>query len=157
MYDQLLAPDSETDADGIAAGLSGVQVTSEVNKLQDKQRTAVQRARQNSARSDIDTSVHPDLHDLNFGPIGGSSNDLPAPLQPTLSPRNISDDEDNDIRASLSDFSDYESSDEGTHQNTSAWRGHVDVSDGPEGAIAQEADPFADPFADEVAVGPSKR
>lgn len=162
MYDQLSTAEPKPDADGISAGLSGVQLTGEVNKLQDKQRAAVERAKQNGSARAVaeDSDLHPDLHDLNFGAIGDSTNNLPTPLQPTLSPRNISDDEDNDIRASLSDFSDYESSNEETHQqNSGSWRGQVEVSDddGAVGITKATTDPFADPFADEVAVGPSRK
>lgn len=104
---------------------------------------------------DYPTHVHPDLEDLSFGSIGDSSR-LPAPLRPST----MSDDEQEgvDQRGSLSDFSDYESSDEETHRNNPgpSKRGYVTVSDdedGPVGAASKGknrkmADPFADPFAD---------
>ncbi|KAF8167688.1 hypothetical protein B0H34DRAFT_682695 [Crassisporium funariophilum] len=109
--------------------------------------------------------VHPDLEDLNFGPLGNSSTNLPPPLRPST----LSDDEqdNHEHRASLSDFSDYESSDEETHRATagsSSKRNYVTVSDSDdEGGPAFVAvdvktrsqprdDPFADPFADDEEV-----
>lgn len=164
MYDQLSTADSNSSnaEDGISTGLSGVHIASEVSKLQDKQRAAVERAKQNGSTHELTSDPYHDLHDLNFGgPIGGSSSNLPAPLEPHAVSSNISDDEGNDIRASLSDFSDYESSDEETHQpSSSSWRQQVHVSNDSDEAVGitkPETDPFADPFADEVAVGPARK
>ena len=105
--------------------------------------------------------VHPDLEDLNFGPLGHTAANLPPPLRPSA----MSDDEAEipDHRGSLSDFSDYESSDEETHKGrigSSSKKDYVTVSDNeyesaaPLGAGPTQAkqtnedDPFADPFAD---------
>lgn len=99
--------------------------------------------------------IHPDLEDLNFGAIGASSSKLPAPMRPSV----LSDEEESfpEQRASLSDFSDYESSDEETHnaRGGPSRRNYVTVSDDeggttvtPGGKRVEEDDPFADPFAD---------
>ncbi|KAF8913074.1 hypothetical protein CPB84DRAFT_1820537 [Gymnopilus junonius] len=105
--------------------------------------------------------VYPDLEDLNFGPLGHTSANLPPPLRPST----MSDDEQEtpNRRGSLSDFSDYESSDEETHKGrvgSSSKKNYVTVSDNEyESTIPftsgstkakqpVEDDPFADPFAD---------
>lgn len=101
--------------------------------------------------------VHPDLQDLDFG---GDAPGLPAPLRPRSA-----DSEDEYRRGSLSDFSNYDSSDEEMHNRTRQ-RG-VSTSpigskgkqvyrsfdnDGLEGedttgrqALLDDSDPFADP------------
>ncbi|GLB35941.1 putative VHS domain containing protein [Lyophyllum shimeji] len=114
--------------------------------------------------------LHPDLEDLNFGPLGASSTNLPPPLRPSTRSSDMKGDAYY-ARGSLSDFSDY-SSDEETRGGTSGSasrqqveRDHVDVSDDPEDEPYASAplmrekdeDPFADPFADAVAVGPVKK
>ncbi|KAJ7170100.1 hypothetical protein C8R46DRAFT_1091114 [Mycena filopes] len=168
MYDKLSTPNPEGQADDVAAKLAGVHFNSsetELNKLQEKQRAAVARAKQNSFRGkppmEHSTHLHPDLQELSFGAIGSSSQNLPAPLRPSA----LSDDgdESNDAyaRGSLSDFSDY-SSDEETHYTAgpSTQRDYVTVSDDDaahrgkkvgspvsKGALVDVDDPFADPFA----------
>ena len=97
--------------------------------------------------------IHPDLQDLTFGSLrepGGSASHLPAPLKPSFQVLSDDDDHDDrlDQRPSLSDFSDYESSDEDTHSKGNALQGpsrrnYITVSDDDD-----EDDPFADPFAD---------
>lgn len=176
MYDHLstVDPAAEADPSAIASGLAATHITppeSELTRLQEKQRAAVQRAtsRQNVSQrtaSGDNAHLHPDLHDLSFGPLGTSSNNLPPPLRPSTL------EDDNARRGSLSDFSDYESSDEEAHNaagaSSRARKDYVTVSDDSDddAAVAIRAsntgssavdDPFADPFADEVAVGPSKR
>lgn len=100
--------------------------------------------------------IHPDLEDISFGALGSSTSKLPAPIRPTR----LSDDDDDkhEHRPSLSDFSDYESSDEETHkQSGPSRRNYVTVSDDDEDRVplasssgnAAADDPFADPFADE--------
>ncbi|KAJ7109990.1 hypothetical protein C8R44DRAFT_269371 [Mycena epipterygia] len=175
MYDKLSTPNPESEADissAVTAGLAAAHINiseTEVNKLQEKQRVAVARAKQNSFRGkapvdpEYDANLHPDLQDLNFGPLGSSSQNLPAPLRPSA----LSDDgnESNEAyaRGSLSDFSDYDSSDEETHAAgpSTAHRDYVTVSDDEatgyrgtkvgspisEGALVDVDDPFADPFA----------
>ncbi|KAF9040439.1 hypothetical protein BDZ89DRAFT_1100184 [Hymenopellis radicata] len=166
LYDNASKPSEATDA--ITAGLAKTHLTgeSEVVKLQEKQRVAVQRAKQGSVRGDS-SGAYADLQDINFGSIGASSSNLPPPLRPST----FSDDGDNarESRGSLSDFSDYDSSDEDTHnQYEGGKKDYYSVSDDSEdartvsgsrskGGLVDVDDPFADPFADEVAVGPSKK
>ncbi|KAJ7246301.1 hypothetical protein B0H12DRAFT_1126609 [Mycena haematopus] len=168
---QPLAPSEAADA--VTTGLAGVHLkgsesVTEVNKLQEKQRAAVARAKQNSFRgkapADDDENLHPDLQDLSFGGLGSSSQNLPEPLRPSA----LSDDGDESneayARGSLSDFSDYDSSDQETHGGAgpSKTRDYVTVSDDEatgyrgtkvgspvsKGALVEVDDPFADPFAD---------
>ncbi|CAK5264532.1 unnamed protein product [Mycena citricolor] len=156
MYDKLSVPQAPEEADAsaeITSGLATAQINSsetELNKLQGKQRAAIERAKQNSFRGQ-DTNVHPDLHDLSFGPLGSSSQNLPTPLRPST----LSDDgEDANPaydRGSLSDFSDYQSSDEDSHQAgpSREYRNYVTVSvDDLNSTRHANEDPFADPFAD---------
>ncbi|KAK1228509.1 hypothetical protein PQX77_008449 [Marasmius sp. AFHP31] len=169
MYDQVLtaARKGDTDkAEAISEGLATTHISSEgqLARLQDKQRAEVEKAKQRATATSTSTAgnshLHPDLEDLNFGALGASSSNLPPPMRPTT----MSDEEEEIRRGSLSDFSDYESSDEDTHRNTTHRRkDYVTVSDDSDDARVgtqnqpQEDDPFADPFADEVAVGPSRR
>lgn len=173
LYDHLVTQSADT-TDPSAAITSGLAATNinppegELSRLQERQRLAVERVKSGgSGRGGDDTSganVHPDLQDLNFGPLGASSSYLPAPLRPsTLSDdAHGREDESHEGRGSLSDFSDYESSDEESHNarysGRRGGRDYVDVSDDPEDHHAtgarrapdseSEADPFADPFAD---------
>ncbi|KAJ7631181.1 hypothetical protein FB45DRAFT_559037 [Roridomyces roridus] len=173
MYDKMSSPtaEPEDEAGGVTAGLAAVNISeTEVNKLQEKQRMAVARAK-NSYRgksSSKDEDVHPDLHDLNFGVLGSSSQNLPPPMRPST----LSDEDDGHTggeayeRGSLSDFSDYDSSDEDAHNaaGPSSGRGtrnYATISDdeaasgfrrakfdSPAGSKVDVDDPFADPFAD---------
>ncbi|KAJ7651724.1 hypothetical protein DFH06DRAFT_1207948 [Mycena polygramma] len=167
MYDQMSTPSSRIPS----TVLSGVHINAsvtELDKLQSKQRVAVARAKQNSYRGkspEDDGNVHPDLQDLSFGALGSSSQNLPAPLRPST----LSDDGDDTneayARGSLSDFSDYDSSDEEAHNTagpSTRQRDYVTVSDDEaagyksakvgspvsKGALVDAEDPFADPFAD---------
>jgi hypothetical protein len=138
----------------------------------------VQRGVRRYSRTEHDalgsTSLHPDLHDLSFGALGpekgcarsslsrpSTLNSFSRDLQPPIRPTTYSSDDDRfGRRGSLSDFSDYESSDEGTHQRAGQSTGlhvrkaYVNVSDdgGDDGGDARQHivddDPFADPFAD---------
>jgi len=167
MYDKLSATDPSSDADisrAITSGLAAANITDEgeVAKLQGNQRAAVAKAKLTKGK-DNPVQVYPDLEDLNFGPLGASSTNLPPPIRPSA----LSDDgEQDDIekRGSLSDFSDYESSDEETRKGIagpSSKRNYVTVSDDDDafGSIVSGApsttsgvadDPFADPFADDA-------
>lgn len=153
---------------------------SELGKLQEKQRAAVQRSigrngqllnGKERAPNDSDeeyprrrSSVHPDLQDLNFGgPLGSDqryvprtpstyagagslthSRDLPPPMRPSA-PHSHSDDYAG-RRGSLSDFSDYESSDEETHNRVSgSGSGSHAQAYGGGASDDESADPFADP------------
>jgi len=155
-------PATQDPDEALSSGLAAAHISppSEVSKLQGRQRAAVQRAKSYS-HDDADADLHPDLQDLNFGSIANSSTNLPPPIRPS----NYSDEEDSyNRRGSLSDFSDYESSDEDTHNTRpdGGRKSYVTVSDDEDEDAARglrkgEADPFADPFADEVAVGPSHK
>lgn len=157
------------------AGLAAVNITgSELSKLQEKQRAAVERSKirakdrdrertDNFATPSGTSRVHPDLQDLSFGSLGfdqryfsgnfgrskysnTSSRNLQAPIRPS-SPG--SEDHSSNDRGSLSDFSNYDSSDEDTHAQratSSSYRTHHTALK-PLVAQADE-DPFADPFAD---------
>jgi hypothetical protein len=106
------------------------------------------------------------LQDLNFGPLGNSSTKLPPPIRPSAPLNDDTFDGDGpDRRGSLSDFSDYESSDENTHKTKagpSSKRNYVTVSDndGEDPVFFKNLpvrtpihdDPFADPFADDAAL-----
>lgn len=135
----------------------------EVTKLQERQRAAVSRVvRAESYRgkekqsSEGSGHLHPDLQDLSFGgPLGADQQGLPPPLRPSVA--EDVERESWDRRGSLSDFSDYDDSDE--DRIGGAGRGHVTVSDDETGNQVQHAsgsghkqlvdieDPFADPFA----------
>ncbi|KAJ3821202.1 hypothetical protein F5878DRAFT_539847 [Lentinula raphanica] len=160
LYDNLSSPNNTT-ADQVSAAAASLASThispeSEVSKLQEKQKAAVQKAKLNGSIRHGSTGVYADLEDLNFGAIGASSSNLPPPLRPT----SMSEESNGvDGRGSLSDFSDYESSDEETHNargssSRSAPKDYYASSD--EGTHetrglktnASIDDPFADPFAD---------
>ncbi|CAL1694031.1 unnamed protein product [Somion occarium] len=142
MYDTLSKPQvTEKDVQDVQEGLAAVKIhDSELGKLQEKQRAAVQRSlgragggkeRDRATYEDDDefmqprsasseTYVHPDLQELSFGSLGAEQRNLPPPLRPSTR-RSSSEDEDQNWRhGSLSDFSDYESSDEDTHNRASA-------------------------------------
>ncbi|KAJ3910077.1 hypothetical protein F5879DRAFT_984130 [Lentinula edodes] len=164
MYDNMSSPDSKSDqSSAIVAGLAATHIgpESEVIKLQEKQKAAVQKAKMNgSLRSDSTGGIYADLEDLNFGTLGASSSNLPPPLRPT-SMSGESTGVGADTRGSLSDFSDYESSDEETHNARVSSKYATDDyytsdDDGANGSRGMKTvktkasidDPFADPFAD---------
>jgi hypothetical protein len=103
--------------------------------------------------------IHPDLEDLTFGPVRRANhNGLPAPIKPSIQFLSDEDEYEDRLehRVSLAEFSDYESSDEETHNNRAnagpSRRNYVTVSDDEDddeftGEDAED-DPFADPFAD---------
>jgi len=181
MYDKMSNPNPPS-AEDVTAGLAAANISlpeGEVTKLQERQRIAVERVRVRQASISSEHRgenkyIHPDLQDLNFGALGDEKRNLPPPLRPTSSadPDPGEDSDPWQHRGSLSDFSDYESSDEETHMQRLAAgqrvrRDRVSVSDdesevggkGKERLLITEPedDPFADPFADDVAVGPPKR
>ncbi|KAF8078836.1 hypothetical protein FPV67DRAFT_1690110 [Lyophyllum atratum] len=90
------------------------------------------------------------FRDLSFGPLGASSSNLPPPLRPSA--RDYSSDEETLGGAS------------GSMPGQRPERNYVHVSDDPGDepyaraplTEANDDDPFADPFADEVAVGPTR-
>lgn len=172
---------TEKDVEDVQQGLEAVQIAgSEVQRLQEKQRAAVQRAVRERPRAESDSPrslIHPDLQDLSFGELGpeqryaGSvvsqlfalnhgNRNLPPPIRPNT---RSSREETEYSRGSLSDFSDYESSDEGTYEaagqssSLKARKPYVNVSDNDSDEVEEEdarrhvsedEDPFADPFGD---------
>jgi hypothetical protein len=182
MYDTLSKPIvTEKDVDKVTKDLEKAHLGhSELGKLQSKQHAAVQRAivRQNSGQGSHSRDyspptskaagkarAHPDLDDVDLRSSG-----LQAPIRPGTH----SSDEDYDRRGSLSDYSDYESSDENSRtQNAggsrnpvrSGWdtgsrsaskaRAYAGLSDDEEAPkkatskkLVDDEDPFADPFRD---------
>jgi hypothetical protein len=100
--------------------------------------------------------VHPDLEELEFGEIGSTnryvilccdlfdselSSSLPPPIRPSAPD---SPTERSDQRGTLSDFSDYDSSDEEYLGGASSHGIRNYISQ-----LSDEEDPFADPFADQ--------
>lgn len=66
---------TEKDVEEVQQGLVAVQISgSEVQRLQEKQRAAVQRAVRQRSRIEDDVAlgspIHPDLQDLSFGELG---------------------------------------------------------------------------------------
>ena len=160
MYDKLIAagPEAETpDTRAITSGMAAVNVDGTAKGTMGREHVE-----KGKDRGPDPTYVHPDLEDLNFGPLGNLTTKLPPPIRPsTLSDDGAFDQDDQDRRGSLSDFSDYESSDENTHKanaGQSSKRNYVTVSDSEEEAFKNARvrtqthdDPFADPFADDLA------
>ena len=73
--DQLVNPNAtEQDVEVVQQGLEALQTTgSEVQRLQEKQRAAVQRVVRQRPRSEDgapESPIHPDLQDLSFGELG---------------------------------------------------------------------------------------
>jgi len=141
--------DSPNGASDVTQRLSSIRISSPADETEE----------QTSPSPSV--HAHPDLQDISFGTLGTSSGKLPAPIKPSQ----LSDNYIDPRRGSLSDFSDYISSDEETSNARagSSRRNYVAVSDNSEddasympikGARAGPAgdDPFADPFADEAAV-----
>lgn len=164
-YDKLTKPNvTEKDVEDVQQGLEAAHIAgSEVQRLQEKQRAAVQRAVRERPRVDDSprSPIHPDLQDLSFGELGAEQRNLPPPIRPNT--RGSSHEENEYGRASLSDFSDYESSDEGTYgaagqsSSSNARKPYVNVSDDDSDEVEEEharrhiienEDPFADPFGD---------
>ncbi|KDR85416.1 hypothetical protein GALMADRAFT_234278 [Galerina marginata CBS 339.88] len=159
MYEKFAVTGGDDDAGVVTKGMAAVTVTApESNNPAKISEDATKGKNRNIEQP---THLHPDLEDLNFGPLGHSSANLPPPMRPST----LSDDEQDvaDNRGSLSDFSDYESSDEETHKKNagpSSKRNYVTVSDDEDvesvpfssgtakGKTRAENNPFADPFAD---------
>lgn len=159
MYNQLIAtePGEETeDTRAIVTGMAAINVGSDTESTipHENKEKGKDRGLNNH------TYIHPDLEDLNFGPLGHSSTNLPPPIQPSALANDGAFEQDSiDRRGSLSDFSDYESSDENTHRanaGPSFKRNYVTVSDNEGESVSSNSrvpiqthdDPFADPFAD---------
>jgi len=181
LYDKLSkSPDEDSDDEvraklaSTAIGNTPTQPTisapddrdTELEKLQYKQRARIQREISRSSLRSSYTSgagagaaagvglgagaaLHPDLQDLAWG--GASTSNLQPPMQASGSNAEAFTN-----RGSLSDFSDYDSSDEETHNQRQA-QGYS-YRPGEAGAplsaqVAEDDDPFADPFADSGEVG----
>ena len=165
MYDKLIAagPEAEIqDTRTITSGMGAINFGSTAKSIMYNEHVEKGKDR----GPDSSTYVHPDLEDLNFGPLGNTTTNLPPPIRPsTLSDDGVFDQDRQNRRGSLSDFSDYESSDENTHKakaGPSSKRNYVTVSDNDEEdsvifknntkvRTQTHDDPFADPFADNVA------
>lgn len=180
MYDYMLKPadqdseDEHADADVQEAQTTGASTTSdpELLKLQAKQRIAIdrfteqQQQRQNSSSTNQygfssdagPQGIYADLQDLTFG--DASRTNLPAPIHP-----DANDYVDREPHGSLSDFSDYDSSEEGqsqpraststatsygTHAYTQYQQQHQPTIDTSKNALIDLDDPFADPGEQEV-------
>ena len=169
---------TQEDVENVQKGLAAAKIEgSELTKLQEKQRAAVDRAvRSGSIRGARGERVHPDLQDLNFGELGEDKrcSNLPSVfspitecernrgLQPPLRPNasRTSSGEDELGRGTLSDYSDYGSSDEDTHNKNAqngasssknpgprAYPGASDLDVSVKKGLLDD-DPFADPFGD---------
>ncbi|KAL7285408.1 hypothetical protein ACG7TL_000504 [Trametes sanguinea] len=178
-YDLLTKPEtSEQQVKEIQEGLAATKLSSgELGKLQERQRAAIERSTgrvgSSSTRPDpgdesptsptsptSPSYVHPDLQDLEFGSLGAERRNLPPPIRPTAA-RSSSEEDNAWQRGSLSDFSDYNSDDDDTHNRQAGVsssqarrRDYVDVSDNdsldvqrnPRQHLLDEEDPFADPI-----------
>ncbi|CAE6466174.1 unnamed protein product [Rhizoctonia solani] len=177
LYDKMSkSPDQDSDEEirqSLAAAALGDKTSTpaddrdtELEKLQFKQRARIQREiSRSSLRSSLTAgavgagagaagaaALHPDLQDLAWG--GASSSNLQAPMQ-TAGEASATDAYTN--RGSLSDFSDYDSSDEETHRNAQAGSSTHNYREGASAPLSSQQDddddPFADPFADGNDVG----
>ena len=162
MYDHSIATDPEAETEDtrvITTGIAAVNVGLPNSAMRYEHN---EKGKDRGPSSP--TYIHPDLEDLNFGPLGNSSTKLPPPIQPSTLSDDGFDQDNQDHRGSLSDFSDYESSDEETHSTNagpSSKRNYVTVSDNDgedsipfrNSRVQTQAhdDPFADPFADDAA------
>ncbi|WVQ84468.1 hypothetical protein IAT38_006620 [Cryptococcus sp. DSM 104549] len=196
LYDRLSKPavldsDSDSDAPGAGADVNALNKrlaaqkleadrTGELQQLQENQKRESERRQRRLVRqaSEVGTPVkqpqapagqtaYSDLQDLDFGSIGEKGGaGLPPPMRPD------SDDGDS-YGGSLSDFSDYDSSDaewqaaHGRAAVTGVRRQQQQAGAGPSrdreyatlddhfgqgksGLLDKENDPFGDPFADEA-------
>ncbi|KAH6916942.1 hypothetical protein BKA70DRAFT_317973 [Coprinopsis sp. MPI-PUGE-AT-0042] len=171
LYDELVSAGQAGDADATDA-LTTKLAAAQISHAKDEEAQLLSRTNSYSNAAEHRSQqpprqVHPDLEDLDF--LGGHSNRLPPPMQPSKAGAGNSSEEDEvRNRGSLSDFSDYESSDEEMHNaragTSTGKKAYVTVSDDEDDVVAaftpkastskaQEDDPFADPFADEPASG----
>jgi hypothetical protein len=152
MYEVLSKPPDQDSDDA----LSPTTVANRMAKttLNEEQTTEASRYQQKQREAGHDPSAHPDLKDLNFDLLGESSSNLPAPLRP-----DAPDSPNREYgKGSLSDYSDYVSSDEETHRtgvstagpSNRAYLQHLKASEQPgQESLLDDADPFADPFAEQ--------
>ncbi|KAE8539433.1 hypothetical protein D1P53_004533 [Cryptococcus gattii VGV] len=171
------APDASTLHKRLAAQKLEADRTGELQKIQENQKRESARRQQRQLlrqASEVGkpvrsapqqpSSVYSDLQDLDFGSIAHTQANLPPPMRPDSG-------DDDSYGGSLSDFSDYDSSDaewqaahgSGTVANKKAstvgpsshvTREYASLEDdfiGKSGLLAKEDDnPFGDPFADEL-------
>lgn len=157
MYDHHLS------GSDISHGVSSGLVPDKISAPRSEANLPRERDFQKSDDRNNDLHLHPDLHDLNFGSLGASSTKLPPPIRPSALSDDGQEQYGDDKRGSLSDFSDYESSEEDTRgaSGKRGGRSYVHVSDDPDDETfvgsklarthltdAEDLDPFADPFAD---------
>lgn len=167
MYDRLLVQDAEATTAAVTTGIAATHLGQSETGILAPVDSGARNGKVRETGRQNNLPLHPDLQELNFGPLGASSTDLPPPLRPSTSPygssnRNIHRYE---ARGSLSDFSDYNSSEEEhghlqqSSSQTKAKRDLLDDSEGSDDNTAssgatvrhsEDADPFADPFADNV-------
>jgi len=170
LYDNMLkAADKDSgdeDSGQLAGKIQPMNTGGSEPELKDKQRATLQRTKERNASLDNlyhgISSPHPDLRDITFGDLGSATN-LPPPIRPN--------EHDLDIygqnRGSLSDYSDYDSSEEEIqrptatrHSYPSSSRAHDNVFEDSHSAsplVELDADPFADPFADDVGGIPPRK
>jgi hypothetical protein len=83
---------TEKDVEDVQQGLEAAHITgSEVQRLQEKQRAAVQRAVRERPRAEDDSPrspIHPDLQDLSFGELGAEQRYASSVLFRSLSTLN---------------------------------------------------------------------
>lgn len=173
-YTQLTAIDGGT---ALAGDIAQLSLTDKLNRIQADDNAEIQTAENlDSSNTMSDRSgirkrsghsnnpyyqdiVHPDLADLDFSP---PAQDLPPPLRPT-SASGVKTPEkgiDEERKGSLSDYSDYESSDGETHTAVPK-KNYVTTSDNMDnehpsptnqpiiqkGITTKAKNPFADPFS----------
>ena len=118
----------------------------DLSTLQIQQRAAVEQYKQRLHDYEQDDShIHPDLQDLSFGSLGNEEGKLPPPMRPTSRHTTTAELEWEQGRGSLSDFSDYESEEEGERRHALSV---PSSSSRPAERTVDIEDPFADPFAD---------
>jgi hypothetical protein len=167
MFSQYLIPDVDTTLEpqlSRTALSEGNTSIPELSKLQEQQRAAVARAQRPRGPTTSGNNVHLDLQDLDFQALDSEGVGLPAPIRPT-GPDSPAD-ENGPGRGSLSDFSNYDSSDEEyNHRRGSGSASPVkgkaralyksfsdeDLTGEPavsRQALLDDSDPFADPEVD---------
>ncbi|KAI6047818.1 hypothetical protein EDC04DRAFT_25466 [Pisolithus marmoratus] len=93
--------------------------------------------------SEHSSAVYPDLQDLSFDSLGNDQGSLPPPMRPSTRHGSSDDDEWDQQRANLSDFSDFESEEPQVN-----YRAGPSSSTHRNEKLENVEDPFADPFAD---------
>ncbi|KAG8963872.1 putative actin patch assembly and actin polymerization protein [Tulasnella sp. 419] len=192
LYDRLLkSADNDSEDEENAAKLASLSLSAkeppvgEISKLQGKQRAEIQRS---VSRSSLNvnsrgisrppmaggadapdlvraggSSVHPDLKDLNWGSLGEEAEALPPPIRPVGAGEV---EKDRYGQGSLSDYSDYDSSEDdrpstaptshgagpSSHRAYEEFVDKNEKDDNRESLLDDDDDPFADPFADSASI-----